>query len=112
MQRPGAYRHTQRTGIDSEQLSSLSYESGSAAADPGQNTALDALDLSGRLPHTSREIRRRIRAALGSDPNPAVAQHLESLYRAALSAAGAGYSTHCRGARSAEQIILRILGRR
>ncbi len=61
---------------------------------------------------TTPTIRRRLRAALGPLPDAGAAQRLEDLYAGALLNAGFGYSDQYYGARSAEQVVQRILNRR
>ncbi|GAB2443274.1 TetR family transcriptional regulator [Nocardia tengchongensis] len=70
----------------------------------------ETFEVLGLRSRTARAVRHRIHAALGPDADSAVVQHLEALYTAALFDAGAGYAADSFGARSPEQVVLRILG--
>ncbi|WP_019925115.1 hypothetical protein [Nocardia sp. BMG111209] len=74
-----------------------------------ESDALDVLHLRAR---TASEIRHRIRAALGPQPDTATLEQLETIYAAALFDAGTGYATDPQGAGSREQVVRRILDRR
>ncbi|MTE14343.1 TetR family transcriptional regulator [Nocardia aurantiaca] len=72
----------------------------------------EALQILGLRSRTAREVQHRIHAALGPDADNAAVHQLEALYTAALFDAGTGYAADSFDARSPEQVVLRILGRR
>ncbi|WP_067680262.1 hypothetical protein [Nocardia miyunensis] len=82
------------------------YEAGSAT-----RSEAGRADAPGLTSSTEAQIRLRIRAALGSDADPATAERLAALYTSAVLSAGQGYADLTDGARSIDHVAHRILNR-